>query len=129
MSRGLRHLRLLLALVLCLQSSLAAAHCLRLATAPHPAPHTAFHVEICTAEGLVVMDLGGAADHQMPSGHEHSGFCVACHGLPQAVLPEPPAVPIPAERPVATRLAAPEAAPPLGARAPPYISRAPPAFS
>lgn len=126
MPRGQSLLRLLLALVLCLQSSLAAAHCLRLATAPQ---HTAFHVEICTADGIVVMDLGGAADHQMPSGHEHSGFCVACHGLPQAVLPEPPAVPIPAERPVATRHAAPEAAPPLGARAPPYISRAPPAFS
>jgi len=126
MPRGLRHLRLLLALVLCLQSSLAAAHCLRLATPPQ---HAAFHVEICTAAGIVTMDLGGA-DHEAPAGHASPGFCVACHGLPKAALPEPSATPHPAGRPFATaRHAAPVAAPPLGARAPPYISRAPPAFS
>lgn len=122
---GARLLRLLLALVLCLQSSLAAAHCLRMAGAP---AHTAFHVEICTAEGIVLMDLGGA-DQDAPSGQNHAGFCLACHALPQMLLAEPVSVPLPASRPAAVPHATPEALPPFGARAPPYASRAPPAFS
>jgi len=122
---GARPLRLLLALVLCLQSGLAAAHCLRIAGAP---PHQAFHVEICTSEGIVLMDLGGA-DQDVPAGHDHAGFCLACHGLPQMVLAEPANVPLPASRRAAAPQATPEALPPLGARAPPYASRAPPAFS
>ena len=126
MSRGLRLLRLLLALVLCLQSSLAAAHCLRMTSAPQ---HKAFHVEICTAEGIVVVNLGGAGDQDAPHDHDHAGFCLACHGLPQVVLPEPPAVPLPTERPVVASHVPPEALPPLGARAPPYGSRAPPTLS
>ena len=126
MSRpGARLLRLLLALVLCLQSGLAAAHCLRLAAAP---AHKAFHVEICTSEGIVLVDLGGAG-HDVPSGHDHAGFCLACHGLPQMVLAEPTSVPLPVSRPAAAPQATPEALPPLGARAPPYASRAPPTFS
>lgn len=123
---GARLLRLLLALVLCLQSGLAAAHCLRLAAAP---AHKAFHVEICTSEGIVLMDLGGTSDQDAPSGHDHAGFCLACHGLPQLVLAEPASVPLPVSRPAAAPQATPEALPPLGARAPPYASRAPPAFS
>jgi hypothetical protein len=126
MLRGLRLLRLLLALVLCLQSSLAAAHCLRMASAPQ---HKAFHVEICTADGIVVMDLGGASDQDAPHDHHQAGFCLACHGLPQVVLPEPPAVPMPAERIVAAPHARPEATLPLGARAPPYQPRGPPTLS
>jgi hypothetical protein len=126
MLRGVRLLRVLLALVLCLQSGLAAAHCLRLAAAP---AHQALHVEICTAEGIVLMDLGGTSDQDAPSGHDHAGFCLACHGLPQMVLAEPASVPLPVSRPVAAPQATPEALPPFGARAPPYISRAPPAFS
>lgn len=123
---GARLLRLLLALVLCLQSGLAAAHCLRLAAAP---AHKAFHVEICTADGIVLMDLGGASDQDAPAGHDHAGFCLACHGLPQMVLAEPASVPLPVSRLVAAPQATPEALPPLGARAPPYASRAPPTFS
>ncbi len=113
------------ALVLFGQSALAAAHCLRLAAAP---AHTTFHVEICTADGIVLMDLGGA-DQDAPAGHDHPGFCLACHGLPQIVLAQPVGVPLPASRPAAAPRATPEALPPLGARAPPYASRAPPAFS
>lgn len=120
-----RWLLVALALVLFGQSALAAAHCLRLAAAPQ---HTGFHVEICTAEGIVRMDLGGS-DQDTPAGHDHSGFCLACHGLPQMVLAEPVGVPLPASRPAAAPQAKPEARPPLGARAPPYTSRAPPAFS
>jgi hypothetical protein len=120
-----RWLLVLVALVLFGQSALAAAHCLRLAAAPQ---HSAFHVEICTADGIVLMDLGGA-DQDVPAGHDHAGFCLACHGLPQMVLAEPAGVPLPASRPTAAPRATPEALPPLGARAPPYASRAPPTFS
>jgi len=126
MSRGLRLLRLLLALVLCLQSSLAAAHCLRMASTPQ---HKAFHVEICTADGIVVMDLGGAGDQDAPPGHDHAGFCLACHGLPQVLLSDLPSVPMPTERAVAAPHARPEATLPLGARAPPYQPRGPPILS
>ena len=81
------------ALVLCLQSGLAMAHCLRMAS---PAGHQAFHVEICTPEGIITVDLGandspqGASDH----GEDHAGFCLACHGAPQATLPSPPGLPV-----------------------------------
>jgi hypothetical protein len=120
-----RWLLVVVAFVLFGQSTVAGAHCLRLAAVP---AHTTFHVEICTADGIVLMDLGGA-DQDAPVGHDHPGFCLACHGLPQIVLAEPVGVPLPALRPVATKKATPEALPPLGARAPPYASRAPPAFS
>jgi hypothetical protein len=126
MLRRARLLRVLLALVLCLQSGLAAAHCLRFAAAP---AHQAFHVEICTSEGIMLMDLGGTSDQDAPFGHDHAGFCLACHGLPQMVLPEPASVPLPVSGLTAAPQATPEALPPLGARAPPYASRAPPALS
>lgn len=131
MRPGARLLRLLLALLLCLQSGLAAAHCLRLAAPQLPSPaaqHAPFQLEICTADGLAVSDLGGT-DHGAPVGHDHAGFCLACHGLPQIVLPAPVAVPLPLARPVAAPQAAADAVPPHGARAPPYSCRAPPAFS
>jgi hypothetical protein len=121
-----RWLLVVLALVLFGQSALAAAHCLRLAAAP---AHTSFQVEICTLDGIVLMDLGGTSDQDAPSGHDHAGFCLACHGLPQMVLAEPVGVPQPVSRPVAAPQATPEATPPPGARAPPYASRAPPTFS
>lgn len=121
-----RWLLVVLALVLFGQSASAAAHCLRRAAAPQP--QSAFHVEICTADGIVLMDLGGA-DQDAPSGHDHAGFCLACHGLPQMVLTEPASVPLPLSRPAAAPQATPEVLPPVGARAPPYASRAPPAFS
>lgn len=120
-----RWLLVVLAFVLFGQSALAAAHCLRLAASPQHAP---FHVEICTGDGIVLMDLGGTGQ-EIPAGPAHAGFCLACHGLPHLVMPEPASVPVPAVHPVAAFHTAPEAAPPLGARAPPYTSRAPPALS
>lgn len=119
-----RLLRWLLVLALSLQSGLAPAQCLRLAAA---APHGPDRVEICTADGLAMVDLG--AEHEAPAGHGEAGACLACHGLPQAMLPAPPATPLPALRPVAARQAAPAEAPPPGARAPPYAPRGPPAIA
>jgi hypothetical protein len=122
-----RLLRVALALVLCLQSTLALAHCLRAVAAP---AHAAFHVEICTAEGILVVDLGGAAEGgEAPAGTDHAGFCLACHGLPQLLLPQVPVATLPAARPAPPPFAAARALPPLGARAPPYASRAPPSLS
>ena len=126
MQRPHRWLLLALALLVLGQGSLAAAQCLRMAAAPQHAP---FPVEICTAEGLVVMDLGGGGGHEAPAGHDHAGFCLACHGLPQSVLPEPASVPLRAEAPAAAVFAVPPGAPLPGARAPPYAPRGPPAFS
>lgn len=126
MLRPPRWLLLALALLVFGQGSMAAAQCLRMAAAPQHAP---FPVEICTAEGLVVMDLGGGAEHEAPGGHDHAGFCLACHGLPQTVLPEPAAVPLRVQAPAAAAFVAPPAAPLPGARAPPYAQRGPPAFS
>jgi hypothetical protein len=122
---GARLLRLLVALALCLQSGFATAHCLRLAGA---ATHTAFYVEICTLDGIIQMDLGGGGQ-DAPAGHDHAGFCLACHGLPQVLLPEPASIPLPALHLAVTLQATAVALPPLGARAPPYASRAPPALS
>lgn len=125
MSRPVLHaLRLLLALVLCVQSSLAMAHCLRLV---EPAPHQPFQVEICTPDGIILVDMGGPApehDHQS----DHAGFCMACHGMAQAVLPTPPSLTLPG---LPYTLQAPlplHAAAPLVARAPPYRPTGPPTF-
>jgi cytochrome c553 len=119
-----RALRLVLALVLCLQSSLALAHCLRVAV---PAPHQPFHVEICTPDGVITLDL--ADREEAPAEHEYAGFCIACHGAAQASLPAPPELPLPTLR----RLAPPplplHAAAPLSARAPPYKPTGPPRLS
>jgi hypothetical protein len=117
-------LRLLLALALCLQSSLAMAHCLRLTGGDTP-----FHVTICTAEGLVQVDLGGGdaapqgdAQHAVPP-------CPFCQAPAQFVLDDPPSLPLP--RLVALAVEAPPAlaAPPPPARAPPYRPTGPPALS
>jgi hypothetical protein len=124
---SLRLLRLFFALVLCLQSGLAMAHCLRMAS---PAGHHAFHVEICTPEGIVTVDLGAEGSGETGGhGEDHAGFCLACHGAPQATLPSPPGLPVP----LATSFALPplplHAAAPLSARAPPYSPTGPPTLS
>lgn len=126
MSRlSLRLLRLFFALVLCLQSGLAMAHCLRMAS---PAGHQAFHVEICTPEGIVTVDLGAPGSGETGGhGEDHAAFCLTCHGAPQAAPLAPPGLPVP----TLTRLAPPplplHAAAPPGARAPPYQPTGPPA--
>lgn len=125
-NRTPRSLVWLFALVLCLQSSLAMAHCLRLAS---PVTSHGFLVEICTVDGLVTMDLAEPGD--APAGHagQDGVFCVSCHALPNVVLPAPAELPAPRLL-IVRQVALP--APPvpaLGARAPPYRPTGPPRLS
>ncbi|WP_431282269.1 DUF2946 family protein [Humitalea sp. 24SJ18S-53] len=120
----MRQFRFILALVLCLQSSLAMAHCLRLTTADQP-----FHVEICTAEGLMLIDLAEPQDGERHSDRAFAGFCLACHGLPGIALPAVAEVPAPRMTPILLPPLARQTAPPLGARAPPYHPTGPPILS
>ena len=122
-----RTVRLLLALALWLQSGLAMTHCVRLAAGA--SGHASFPVEICTADGLVVMDMAAADDADGNAPQAHAGFCLACHGLPNAVLPEPAGVTEPMPVPSAAVFIALAPALPLGARAPPYAPRGPPHLS
>lgn len=122
----LRPLRLILALVLVLQSSLALAHCLRAAPA---GAHHAFLVEVCSAEGTMVVDLGGGADHGTPHDTEHGGFCPGCHGLPQLALPPPAGLVLPFLPQASLPPLPAQAALPPGARAPPYHPTGPPAHT
>lgn len=121
-----RALTLGLALVLCLQSGLAMAHCLRMTAT---LGHQPFKVEICTAEGLVALDLGGTPDGEGHGGEEHAGFCLICNGVPPLALPAPSEVAAPLV--IGTvQLAGPGLSLlPLGARAPPYRPTGPPALS
>ncbi|GIX08422.1 DUF2946 family protein [Elioraea sp.] len=85
MSRLRCALRFLIAVVLFVQSGAAAAHCLRVLHDP------GFAIEICTAEGgvrIVHLEIDGPG---APADHA-PGFCVACHALPQLVVPPPPAL-------------------------------------
>lgn len=125
MLRPSRRLLVLLALALCLQSSLALAHCLRLAT---PAPHRAFLVDLCTGDGVVTMDMGGPGE-EAPAGAGAAAFCLACHGPATALLPEPALVPLPAMAGTAPPAWVPPSVPAIGARAPPYRPTGPPALS
>ncbi len=84
-----RRLSWLLALLLSLQSGLAAAHCLGRAGAPADRA-----VVICTPSGLRSVAL--PADHGEPAAPAVDGFCPACHALPTVLLPEAPALPTPA---------------------------------
>lgn len=122
----LRQLRLLLALVLCLQSGLAMAHCLRMAA---PAGHQPFHVEICTAEGIVTLDLAVPGEGQGQHDGQHAGFCLVCHGLPHVALPAPAELPVPHVTLIALPPLPLHASAPLGARAPPYEPTGPPTLS
>ncbi|MBS7792323.1 hypothetical protein KTR66_20190 [Roseococcus sp. SDR] len=121
-----RLLSWVLALVLCLQSGLALAHCLRMG---NPAGHQPFPVEICTAEGLVKIDLGDAQDGEGERQGAPAAFCLACHGLPQITLPAPTDVAAPLVAFTARPPSAAADAAPLGARAPPYRPTGPPRFS
>lgn len=122
--------RLLLALVLCLQSGLAMAQCLRMAA---PTGGAGLHLEICTAEGLVTIalpgDLADGQDGKADTPASRGIFCPVCHGLPQVDLPPP--VELPAPRLAAAPVAwlAPAPVPALGGRAPPYRPTGPPALS
>jgi hypothetical protein len=121
-----RALSLVLALVLCLQSGLAMAHCLRMAASPG---HTPFQVEICTPEGLVTLDLGESGEGDGQGETRHAGFCPACHAVPHAALPAPTLTPLPILAATAPPPLPREALAPAGARAPPYRPTGPPALS
>ncbi len=125
MSRPSRRLLVLLALALCLQSSLALAHCLRLVA---PVSHHAFLVELCTPDGMVAVDMGGPGD-EAPAPHEAAAFCLACHGPATALLPEPSSVPLPAMAAIALPAWVAPSVAALGARAPPYRPTGPPVLS
>ncbi|WP_137179650.1 DUF2946 family protein [Roseomonas sp. AR75] len=117
-------LRLLIALALCLQSSLAMAHCLVLARAS-----ASFEVLICTADGLVSVDLG---HHDGTTDHDHADgpvTCPACLAPAQFVLAAPPELPLPQVLPAPVPELRIVAAPPPPARAPPYRPTGPPALS
>ncbi|WP_207537334.1 DUF2946 family protein [Sabulicella rubraurantiaca] len=120
MARLRKPLLRLLAALLFLQSGVAMAHCLR-----SMAGDPALLVEICTAEGMRMLDLG---DHD--EAKTGSGICAVCADLPAVSLPAPPSVwrPVlyvaPRFEPISS-FAAPIArarAPPLGSRAPPAIT-------
>lgn len=118
-----RPLLRLVAAVLLLQAVMAPAHCLATAAAP-----AGLEAVICSADGMRTVHLGPAGQ-ELPDAHDDSGFCAACPIPPQAMLPEPPALPSPAWAGAlpAWHAAAPSALPPP-ARGPPFAPRAPPAF-
>ena len=126
MIRPPRSLIWVFALVLCLQSSLAMAHCLRLAA---PAGHQPFMVDLCTVDGVIQVDMSDPADAPENHAAQHGGFCLSCHALPQVLLPAP--IDLPAPRIAFLREVAPPAppVPALGARAPPYRPTGPPSLS
>lgn len=115
----------LLALLLLGQAAVAASHCLRMAG--QAAPGQAIAVPICTPEGLQLRP-GATPGPGKPIPHLEAALCFLCHGLPEAVLPEPPLLPA-----MAWSLAS-SASPLLRhdnrtrvpPRAPPYVPRGPP---
>jgi hypothetical protein len=125
--RTQRVLRLALALALCLQASVALAHCLRNA-ATDGFLH-ALLMERCLG-GAAVADTDNAAPPEPTGGtHVAPAFCPVCHGLPSVVLPVPATALQPHQAIAAARLF--HVAPALSARAigPPYASTGPPALS
>ena len=122
-----RALRLILALAFCLQSGLAMAHCVRLAS-PTQGQSQPFRMVICTSDGLVTMDMSEADGPDRPA-QAMPDLCLACHVLPVAELPAPLEVTAPALVPVGVLADLPATLPPLGARAPPYRPTGPPSHS
>ena len=113
----------LFAALLFLQSGVAAAHCLRGISAGG-----GMLIEICSADGMrtIRLDAEGAPAPEAPPASA-SGFCPACHGLPEITLPEPLLFAAPAwtGEPIAWHAAGTPRLR-LPARAPPYATRAPP---
>lgn len=110
--------------MLLLQSGVALAHCLRAM-----APADGLLVELCAVEGKRLLLLGrDGAPIEAPQPAAESGFCPACHGLPQLVLPAPALLVLaPLRAAMPAWHAAGEALRLPPARAPPYATRAPPA--
>ncbi len=124
MARLFRPFARLIAVFLLLQVVAAPAHCLAMAAAP-----AGFEAVICAADGTRTV-LIGPDGQEMPAQHDSAGACLACHGLPQAAVLDPPAVPVPAwtTATFAWNAAGRDSLPP-GARAPPYRPTGPPSFS
>jgi hypothetical protein len=121
----LRSFARLFLVILLMQVAMAPAHCLAMAATP-----TGLLAVLCSPAGVERTVLVGPDGHAMPEPDAGAGVCVVCTGLPQAVLPEPPAVPafawIGGGR--TWHVAGAETLPPP-ARAPPFAPRAPPSFA
>jgi hypothetical protein len=120
MPRAARFPYLLLALLIGLQSSLAASNAPLFSATPR---HLPFIVEICTEAGLQLVDLGGEG---APAGHQHADSCPICCPQPTALPPAPIILLAPAETPLMHRCPACDRRAPREAASPPYGSRAPP---
>ncbi len=115
----------LIAAILLLQIVLAPAHCLAMAATP-----AGFEVVLCSPAGTERTLLVGPDGQEMPPQDVGMGVCVVCCGLPQAALPEPPALPTPAWANAGlTWFAASADSLPPATRGPPYRPTGPPALS
>ena len=125
--RTQRILRLALALVLCLQASMALAHCLR--NAATDGFLRAFAMERCLGSAAVAGADNAAPPEPVDATHIAPAFCPVCHGLPHIVLPVPATAPQLHQAVAALRFF--HVAPALSARAigPPYASTGPPTLS
>ena len=113
----------LIAALLLMQTALAPSLCLARAASAGLA------TVICSPNGDRTVHLG-ADGQELPAPEAHSGFCLACHALPQADLPAAPMLSAPAELGSAIIwLASGDAGWRPAARAPPYEPTGPPAFS
>jgi len=113
----------LIAALLLVQTVLAPALCLAHAASAGLA------TVICSPDGDRTVHLG-ADGQELPAPEAHSGFCLACHALPQADIPAAPMLSAPAELgSTIIWLASGDAGWRPAARAPPYDPTGPPAFS
>lgn len=113
----------LIAALLLMQTVLAPALCLAHAASAGLA------TVICSPDGDRTVHLG-ADGQELPTPEAHSGFCLACHALPQADIPAAPVLSAPVELSSAVIwFAAGDAGWRPAARAPPYDPTGPPAFS
>jgi hypothetical protein len=113
----------LIAALLLVQTVLAPALCLAHAASAGLA------TVICSPDGDRNVHLGPGGE-ELPAPEARSGFCLACHALPQADLPAAPLLSTPAELSSAVIwFATGDAGWCPAARAPPYEPTGPPAFS
>jgi hypothetical protein len=114
----------LIAMILLVQVVLAPAHCLAMAGTP-----AGMETVICSPDGMRTLHLG--PDGQaLPAPEAQTGFCVACHAVPEALLPQAPTLATPAWTTIAAIWQpVPAHRLPQAARAPPFAPRAPPAFA
>lgn len=113
----------LIAALLLMQTVLAPALCLA------HAANAGLATVICSPDGDRTVHLG-ADGQELPAPEAHSGFCLACHALPQADAPAAPMLSGPAAFSSAIIwFAGGDAGWRPASRAPPYDPTGPPAFS